>query len=354
MRILFIVPYPEGMAPSQRFRFEHYFNDFNSRNIQYDVSSFIDLETWEVLYQPGFFFRKMTGLLKGYMRRFKDLLRSRKYDYVFIHREFSPLGPPLMEWWLAKICRAKIIYDFDDAIWIPNYSEHNSFTFYLKRYSNTRNLCRWAYKVSCGNDYLCNYARLYNKQVVYNPTVIDTERHHNREASPTSGKFVIGWTGSHSTIQYLNEIFPVIKELEQDYDFEFRVISDVPPSFSLRSLKFIRWNKETEISDMLDFSVGIMPLRDDQWAQGKCGFKALQYMALGIPALVSPVGVNTRIVDHGINGFHCRNQAEWKEALVKCLTDQSLLQKLRRSTRQKVVNYYSVNSNRENFFSLFT
>lgn len=354
MRILFIVPYPEGKAPSQRFRFEHYFNELKARNIHYDVSSFIDLDTWEVLYKPGFLLRKISGLIRGYLRRLKDLFRSNKYDFVFIHREFSPLGPPLMEWWLAKVCRVKIIYDFDDAIWIPNYSEHNSFTYYLKRYTNTRNLCRWAYKVSCGNDYLCNYARLFNTNVVYNPTIIDTDNQHNRLADLNNEKFVIGWTGSHSTIQYLDEVYPVIKELEKNYDFEFRVISDVKPSFELKSLKFIPWKKETEIDDLLGFSIGIMPLKDDQWAQGKCGFKALQYMALGIPALVSPVGVNTRIVDHGINGFHCRNAEEWKEVIIKCMTDRNLLRTLSKSTREKIVNHFSVASNKENFISLFS
>ncbi len=354
MRILFIVPYPPGLAPSQRFRFEHYFAEMEARHISYDISSFIDLKTWDILYKPGHFFKKMAGLCRGYWRRFKDLLRSRHYDYVFIHREFSPLGPPLMEWWLAKICKARIIYDFDDAIWIPNYSEHNTLAYYLKRYANTRNLCRWAYKVSCGNEYLCNFSRLYNTKVVYNPTVIDTVNYHNRTSNPVKEKFVIGWTGSHSTIQYLEEIYPVIKELEQEYHFAFHVISDVRPEVNLRSLHFVEWKKETEIDDLLNFSIGLMPLRNDQWAQGKCGFKALQYMALGIPALVSPVGVNTRIVDHGINGFHCRNHHEWKTAMVQCMTDRDLLSRMAKATREKVIKEYSVTSNKENFFSLFS
>lgn len=122
---------------------------------------------------------------------------------------------------------------------------------------------------------------------------------------------------------------------------------------SLSSLKFIPWKKETEIADLLEFTVGIMPLKDDQWAQGKCGFKALQYLSLGIPALVSPVGVNFRIVDHEVNGFHCRTDEDWKQALVKCMTDQLLLKRLSGACRPKIVNEYSVSSNRKNFLHLF-
>jgi len=353
MKILFIVPYPTGQAASQRFRFEHYYKLLNEKNIEFRVCSFLDLKTWNILYKPGNHFRKFFGIVKGYFRRTADVFSSPKYDYVFIHREFSPVGLPLLEWVLAKVFRKKIIYDFDDAIWIPNNSEHNSYAYYLKRFSNTQTLCRWAYKVSCGNDYLCNFAKLYNENVVYNPTVIDVDNHHNETAEVHKEKFVIGWTGSHSTITYLDEIEPVIAELETKYDFEFHVISDKKPAFNLKSLRFKPWKKETEIEDLLQFSVGLMPLTNDQWAQGKCGFKALQYMSLGIPALVSPVGVNTKIVDHNVNGFLCSNSEDWKNYLETLMNDKSLLLKLSWQARPKIEKYYSVKSNEKNFLGLF-
>lgn len=354
MKILFLVPYPQGVAPSQRFRFEHYYRLLDEKQIGYAVSSFLDLDTWEILYKPGNHFRKFAGIIKGYLRRIKDVFRSTGYDFVFVHRELTPLGPPVLEWILAKIFKAKIIYDFDDAIWIPNYSEHNFIVNYLKRYSNTKTLSRWAYKVSCGNDYLCNFARIYNKNVVYNPTIIDVDNHHNELAPVSKDKFVIGWTGSHSTMQYLDEIYPVIAGLEKKFDFEFHVISDKKPLYKLKSLKFIRWKKETEINDLLQFSVGIMPLTNDQWAQGKCGFKALQYMSLGIPALVSPVGVNTTIVDHEVNGFHCRDASEWNKYLTILMTDKMLLLKSSEQCRPKIEKFYSVKSNSVNFLGLFS
>jgi glycosyltransferase involved in cell wall biosynthesis len=354
MKILFIVPYPLGKAPSQRFRFEQYFPILKSHGIRYEVRPFLTEQIWEILYQPGRFFRKALAILGGILKRMSLLFKLKQYDYLFIHREAAPIGPPIFEWVAAKILRKKIIYDFDDAIWIPNFSEANSVFSFLKGYPNVKHICRWSYKISCGNDYLCRFAANYNPSVWYNPTTIDTENLHNRIRDHHNAKLVIGWTGSHSTIRYLDDIIPILANLEKSYDFEFLVISDVAPEFPLRSLKYIRWNKGNEINDLLRINIGIMPLLDDKWAKGKCGFKALQYMSLGIPALVSPVGVNTRIVDHGVNGYICHNAEEWHTSIEKLLLNREDLIRLASNTRRKIEEAYSVKSNTENFLKLFS
>jgi glycosyltransferase involved in cell wall biosynthesis len=225
----------------------------------------------------------------------------------------------------------------------------------LKRYKNARNLCAWSHKVSCGNRFLREYALRHNPRSFYNPTVIDTSV-YRAPAVRENGKrpFVVGWTGSHSTLRYLDEILPVLARLENDLDFRFHVISDARPRTSLRSLVFMPWSKATEVEDLLTFDVGVMPLADTPWARGKCGFKALQYLALGIPALVSPVGVNTEIVTHGVNGFHCAAPGEWAECIRKLAGDAALRERLRAACRQVVVERFSVDSNRANFLTLFS
>lgn len=354
MKILFIVPYPTGKAPSQRFRFEQYYDVLRSKGYDITISPFLSQKTWEILYLPGRFLRKAAAIISGLFKRFFQLFTLGSYDYIFIHREATPIGPAFFEFFASKLFKKKIIYDFDDAIWIPNYSEANSLFSFLKGYANVKHICKWAYRVSCGNDYLCKYAKQYNPEVQYNPTTIDTGNYHNQVKNQNTERFVIGWTGSHSTIRYLNEILPVLRGLEQEYDFDFMVISDLKPEFELKSLVYRKWNKITEIEDLLRFNVGIMPLKDDKWAQGKCGFKALQYMSLGIPALVSPVGVNTSIVDDGINGFICETPGDWKRALKTLLNDRAELQRLSENTRKKIVDAYSVSSNTPNFLSLFS
>lgn len=353
MNILFLVPYPLGVAPSQRFRFEQYFSALEKNSISFVIVPFLDDKVWDVLYAKGNFGHKIFAVLKGFVKRYLLLFSLAKYDYVFIHREAAPVGPPLLEWLIAKVFRKKIIFDFDDAIWLPNTSESNKFFSILKFYGNTKIICKWAYKISCGNDYLCNFAKEFNSNVVYNPTTIDTENYHNKTRQTANNKLVIGWTGSHSTVQYLNDLIPVFKELEKTFDFELCVISDRKPDFEMTSLNFIPWKKETEVTDLLRFDIGIMPLRDDKWSNGKCGFKALQYMSLGIPALVSPVGVNTKIVDHDLNGFICNTNEDWKKYLSLLLNDKNKLSELSTKTREKIVNKYSVKSNTDNFLLLF-
>ena len=352
-KIYFIVPYPFGEAPSQRFRFEQYLDILKANGYDYHMSSFLSMNAWKVLYKPGQYFAKAIGILSGFLRRIADLFKLGGYDYVFIHREAAPLGPPVFEWFIAKVMGKKIIYDFDDAIWLPNTSANNRIAARLKWHSKTAQICRWAYKNSCGNPYLADYARQYNQQSVINPTTIDTEHYHNQTKDQHTKTLTIGWTGTHSTGQYLSMVAPVLKKLEEKYDFTFTVISNAHPGFELRSLRYLQWSKESEIDDLLQFNIGIMPLTDDKWAKGKCGFKALQYMSLGIPALVSPVGVNTSIVDDGINGIICSTDNDWEQAIEKMITDRELNVAMGKAAQKKIEDRYSVRSNTKNFLDLF-
>jgi glycosyltransferase involved in cell wall biosynthesis len=355
MRILFVVPYPPGKAPSQRFRFEQYLDFLPEAGHTYRLAPFLSNATWAILYKPGNTVAKALGIIGGFLRRAALLFTVLGYDYVFIHREASPIGPPAFEWLTAKVLRKKIIYDFDDAIWIPNTSEANRIVAGVKWHHKVDSICRWAYKISCGNVYLRDYARQFNPAAVVNPTTIDTVHLHNRIRDQRApGPLVIGWTGTHSTLKYIEQIVPVLAELETHYKFEFRVISNHPPTLPLKSLRYQPWRKETEIEDLAGLHIGLMPLEDDPWAKGKCAFKALQYMALGIPALVSPVGMNTEVVQPGINGYVCGSLVEWREALEKLLLDPELRIRLGEAARSTVVERYSVAANRQNFLNLFS
>ena len=355
MRILFLVPYPPGRAPSQRFRFEQYLDELTAHGHYYRLAPFLSVATWDILYKPGYAVAKALGILSGFVRRVGLLFVVPSYDFVFVHREAAPIGPPVFEWFIAKVLGKKIIYDFDDAIWLANTSEANKIAAGLKWHHKVADICRWAYKNSCGNAYLAHYAWQFNSNAVVNPTTIDTVHLHNQvrdQAAP--GRLVIGWTGTHSTLKYLDQVVPVLAKLEAEgLDFEFRVISNQQPALPLRSLVFMPWRKDTEITDLLGFHLGLMPLEDDLWAKGKCAFKALQYMALGIPALVSPVGMNTEVVQHGQNGFVCATDAEWEVSLRQLLLDVDLRQRMGSAARDTVEQRYSVRANTTNFLALF-
>jgi glycosyltransferase involved in cell wall biosynthesis len=150
---------------------------------------------------------------------------------------------------------------------------------------------------------------------------------------------------------------PILAQLEAEgLDFEFRVISNQPPNFDqpLRSLCFVPWRKDTEIADLVTFHIGLMPLEDDPWAKGKCAFKALQYMALGIPALVSPVGMNTEVVQDDYNGYICTEPSEWYQRIKQLLTDATHRQALGKAARATIEQHYSVQANTPNFLGLFS
>jgi glycosyltransferase involved in cell wall biosynthesis len=149
-------------------------------------------------------------------------------------------------------------------------------------------------------------------------------------------------------------LLPVFKSISEKYNVQLVVISNENPHFDLVNFKFIQWKKESEIEDLKKISIGLMPLEMDQWSEGKCGFKGLQYMALGIPTVVSPVGVNTKIVEHGINGFLAKDLVEWQAYLEQLILNSELRERIGRNGREKVISEFSVLAVKHNFIQLFT
>lgn len=355
-RVLFLGQLPEGISPSQRFRIEAYKDLLAQHNIAYFFQPFFSESARGFIYKKGFLRRKIAAVAAGFLRRCYGLVKYRGVDYVFVQREASPVGPPVFEWLYAKLLRKKLIYDFDDAIWIPNVTDGNQLAGYVKCYWKVALICRWAHKVSAGNAFLAQYASPYNHRVVYNPTCVDTAKKYLPAVSHRTGQSepIIGWTGSHSTLSYLAALLPVLKKLKQQKRFRLLVICDRKPTFDDIDFSFLPWNASTEISDLCQLDIGLMPLTPDAWSEGKCGFKIIQYMALGIAAVASPVGVNKDIVDHGSNGFLCETEEEWLHGLALLLDDAEKRKVFGEQGRQKIVQQYSVSANAPRFLSLFS
>ena len=357
MKILFLVPYPVNESPSQRFRFEQYFGILDKHGYSFEIQSFLNTESWRLFFKPGKPLVKFTALVKGFFKRVLVLGTVYKFDFVFIHREAAPLGPPAFEWVIARLFRKKIIYDFDDAIWLTDRKDESLLFRFLKWRSKVKSICRWSHKISCGNEFLATYARQFNNCVIVNPTTIDTQKLHDPlyyERSVPPGHFIVGWTGSHSTLKYLKGLENVLREIEDEYPFvKVMVIADQKPDLKLKSLIFKPWSIKTEIQDLIDFNIGIMPLPQDEWSRGKCGFKALQYMALEIPAVVSPVGANLEIIENTKSGLFASTATEWKERIIQLIREPDLARRIGTTGRERVEKRYSVLSNTEVFLSLF-
>lgn len=352
--ILFLVPYPIHRAPSQRFRVELFLPLLRENNIEFKIESFIDDGTWSILYQHGSSLQKAWGIIKGFLRRVKTVsFTVFHYEYIFIHREVSPIGPPLFEWIISKLWRKKIIYDFDDAIWIPNTTRENKLVSWFKAFWKVKYICKWAHKVVGGNNYLCNYAKKYNSNVVLIPTCVDVVNQHIGLKDQHTEKIVIGWTGSHSTMIFLNSILNVLQRVTKDFNIEIIIISNRAPQFHLDNMRFIPWDESSEVNDLLKLNIGIMPLENDPWCEGKCGFKLIQYLSLGIPAIASPIGVNKIMIEQEIDGLLCSTEDDWYNGLAKLIRNEHLRIQMGLAGRQKIVSHFSLQANAGSFLALF-
>ena len=352
-KVLFIGMHRLNRSPSQRYRFEQYFSFLEENDIQCHLSYLISAEDDLVLYQGGHYLAKLKILIKAYRIRKKDLLKANNYDYIYIQREAFMTGSTYFEKKLSQL-NAKLIFDFDDAIWLDEKSNHHGIFARLKRPGKTSDILAMADLVIAGNAYLADYAAKFNRNIQLIPTTINTEWYQPKEMRD-GAQIVIGWSGSFSTIKHFEKIIPVLLKIKEKYNdkVSFRVIGDNTYTHKELAIQGIKWQASTEVRDLQEFDIGIMPLPDNEWTKGKCGAKGLQYMGLAIPTIMSPVGVNTEIIEDGVNGFLADGEAEWLEKLEKLIEFPEFRKELGDKGRQTVVDQYSVEANKEKYLKLF-
>jgi glycosyltransferase involved in cell wall biosynthesis len=339
MRLLAIVPSICDTNPSQRFRMEQWAPLLAERGVEVVFKPFESRELHAVLYKQGRTGEKLRHVARALAQRFREVRDARRYDAVYILREAALLGPPLFERLVAR-SGVPFIFDFDDAVFVPYVSPSNGYLSYLKFPGKTRSICRLAAHVMAGNPYLADYARAVNPHVTIVPTTIDTDK-YTVEPKEANDPPVVGWSGSYSTAQHLDTLRGALQKLARKERFRLRVIG--APGFKIDGVdvEAMEWRPETEVADLRVIDVGIMPLPDDQWSRGKCGLKALQYMALGTPTVCSPVGVNSDIIQDGENGMLASTDDEWVERLTRLLRSPELRAQLGRQGRATVEQRYS-------------
>jgi glycosyltransferase involved in cell wall biosynthesis len=337
IRVLALVPYPAGRAPGQRYRIEQWAPLLRAAGVEVTFSPFLSARAMDVLYRPGHTATKLGDGVRGYLRRLAEVMRQNPVDVVFVYREASLLGPA----WIERLYswRLPLVFDFDDAIYLRGSSPANAWSRILKSTGKPVAICHLARQVIVGNDVLASFASQHARRVTVIPSTIDTELYQVRPRPPNS-RPIVGWTGSVTSVRYLASLGSVLRKLREKEDFELLVIGERMEIEGV-TVRCIPWKAETEVEDLRPLDVGVMPLSEDEWCRGKCGMKALQYMALGIPPVVSPIGVNAKIVRDGVDGFHARTEEEWVDRIALLLRDESLRKRMGRAARKTVEDAYS-------------
>src|SRR5262245_26884280 len=324
----------ERLGASSRIRFLQFLPGLERQGFSFDVRPLLDNPYVASLYggpKVG-----VGNIIRAYAKRLSALRRRMRYDLVWLEKEALPWLPTWME--IARLEGLPYIVDYDDA-WFHRYENHWLSPLLGHKIDA---VMRVAHTVVAGNDYLARRARQAGaRHVEIVPTAIDLERYRDLPEPPRSGRLTVGWIGIPLNVHYLTMIEPALRAVSAIAPVELQVVgAPVPPEFGGLAAVSFPWTEDTEISRIAQFDVGVMPLHDTPWEQGKCAYKLLQVMAAGKPVIASPVGANRQAVRHGVNGFLAETAEEWTEALRK-LADPALRQRMGAEARKTVEEQYS-------------
>lgn len=350
IRVLAFTKYSEA-GPSSRYRHYNYQACLKSNGIDFLISplftaSYFSTNTMVVkmLYVVLALAKRMCVLLSVFVSR-------RGIKLVIIEYELFPFFPAVIER-LLVILRIPYIVDYDDAIF-HKYDQHCNALVRLLLKDKIATVMKYAEVVTTGNEYLGNYARRHNSAILRLPTVVVLEKYKKKldrsvDKKEVEAPFLVAWIGSKSTSNYVLDILPAMVSFAEKYHVHFNLIGFDSSLLGLdchRNINVIPWDEATEIDELLKCDVGIMPLKNDPWSKGKCGFKLIQYMSCQKPVIASPVGINTSLVVNGENGFLAETNEEWFSAFETLYLNKELRIAMGRRNLKKVEEDYNYANN---------
>ncbi len=352
MKLLVLTSYPDEAACT-RFRISQFAPALERAGIEVVSDPFLDSRLFSTFYKSGHRATNALGVARAIASRVATVLRARRFDGVFVQREAALLGPAVTEELLARGLKLPLVYDVDDAVWLAGEGASTNETRYpllsrlLKAPSKSLRLLGLADTVIAGSRQLAEFASQYCARTEVIPTVVSKEIWRplpgKLEGAPLPERPVIGWIGTHSTAPQLALVAPALKRLrDEGRDFVVRVIG-ANESFELDGLEIERrpWSRAREVEDFQTIDVGVAPMFEDAWSEGKCGFKQLQYMAVGVPMVTSVAGGARDFVVDGENACVASEPDDWYRHLAALLDDGALRARLARSGRDLVEARYS-------------
>ena len=326
------------LAASNRYRLGQYIPGLAKLGIELDICSLLGDE-----YLRSRFDNRplpIAAMLRMGFDRFADLWHQNDYELIMLQYELFPLLPG----WLERLLiRRPYIYDFDDALYLKYKRGRLALTRPLLG-DKFNAVIAGAAAVTAGNHELSRYAKQYNANTFFLPTVVDMDRYLPCLADRNTLTFTIGWIGSPSTAIYLSELVAPLSILGQEGPVRLIVIGGKAPAISNVDVLDVCWQEHTEIDWINQFDVGVMPMPDDDWARGKCAFKLIQYMACAVPVVASRVGANIDVVTAEA-GYLAENDGDWLEAFRLFRDQPKIRQQMGEAGRERVGQHYSLHRN---------
>lgn len=353
IRVLALSPMPEEGAGC-RFRIAQFIPYLESVGFEVTLRSLFTTEFFRLVYKPGHYLRKAVTFAGLSLKHVGYLRKASQFDVILLYREMFPIGPAVVERLLASRSRPPIVFDFDDAIFLPSVSDANRLIGALKRPQKVAAIIRRSDHVIAGNEYLADYARRFNPAVTTIPTSVDTRLFvparpmsgHGLDALKATSDPVVGWIGSPTTGSYIRGLANVFRRVRARHQFVLRVSgAGEPLKIPGLVIQNEPWALDREVQLFNTCDVGVYPLANDEWSKGKCGFKAIEFMACGVPVIAAAVGVNREIIRDGVNGFLASTEDEWVEKLGRLLTNPPLRRAFADAGRRTIEARYSLHVN---------
>lgn len=351
-RVLSVCTFPEEAAAT-RFRIRQFVEPLHRGGVDLDIRPFLDSDGFKSLYSSGTPASKLKSLVSGVAERTGLSIKAARYDLLFVQREAVPVGPGVFEWVYTRLGGLPMVLDLDDATYVryvsPTYGRLGSA---LKFFGKTDKLIDRSEVVICGNRFIAEYVEGRGKRAVVIPTIVDTDVFKPGERG--SEVPVIGWIGTHSTFPFLEKLFPVLSSLARRHRFILKIVGAGREAVEVDGVEVrnLPWSLEREVEDFRSLDIGLYPIDtagtlDAAWLAGKSGFKAIQYLAVGVPFVMTPVGVCAEIGEPGGTHFDAASDEDWYNALDKLLSDRSLRVGMGRAGREHSLANYRLETHAE-------
>lgn len=347
MRVLGLCPSPNEAAAT-RYRLTQFVAPLAKRGIDLDVSPFLSNAEFAQLYKNKSLVKAAAEMTVPIFRRISEISKVKRYDVLFVQREAMFFGPAVFEWIFQRFGNLPLILDLDDATYVPYISPtHGRIGSLFKFFGKTDRMIVRADAVVCGNRFIAEYVEKKGTEAVVIPTVVNTDEFAPIEKNNEIP--VVGWIGTHSTFPFLQTLFPVLQRLARKHRFVLKIVGSGSERVELEgvAIENLPWNLERELADFQSLDIGLYPItvsatHSDEWLLGKSGFKAIQYLAIGIPFVMTPVGVCAEIGEPGATHFNASNQEDWYNALDKLLADENLRRRMGENGRAVSLRDYAV------------